>query len=176
MITDAASPPQTADNPLLAAWDTPFQAPPFAAIQPEHFGEAFEAAFAAHRGEIAAIAGETAAPSFDNTVAALECSGRILSRVAAAFFALIGAHSNAPLLALERDLVPRLTAHWDAIYMNPALFRRIAALHHDPAGLSPEQARVLERYFVTFRRAGAHTLSSRPRAAAGVLAMASSSR
>ena len=155
MTTDTASPSQSHANPLLATWDTPFQAPPFAAIQPEHFGPAFEAAFAAHRGEIAAIAGATAAPSLDNTIAALERAGRTLSRVSAAFFALIGAHSNAPLLALERDIVPRLTAHWDAIYMNPALFRRIAALHHDPAGLSPEQARVLERYFVTFRRAGA---------------------
>src|SRR5215831_2809973 len=100
MTTDAPSPPQSHANPLLAVWETPFQTPPFAAIEPEHFGPAFEAAFAAHRGEIAAIAGETAAPSFDHTIAALARSGRTLSRVAAVFFALIGAHSNAPLLAL----------------------------------------------------------------------------
>jgi peptidyl-dipeptidase Dcp len=155
MMSDLSSPPPIPDNPLLATWDTPFAAPPFAAIQPEHFGPAFEAAFAAHRGEIAAIAGAATTPSFDNTIAALERSGRTLSRVSAVFFALVGAHSNPSLLATEREIVPRLTAHWDAIYMNPALFARIATLHHDPAGLSPEQARVLERYFVTFRRAGA---------------------
>lgn len=143
------------DNPLLADWDTPFRVPPFAAIRPEHFGPAFDAAFTAHRGEVAAIAGEAAPPSFDNTIAALERSGRSLARVSAAFFALVGAHSNEALLALEREIVPRLVAHWDAIQMNQALFGRIATLHNDPAGLSAEQARVLERYFVTFRRAGA---------------------
>ena len=143
------------DNPLLAGWDTPFRVPPFDAIRPEHFGPAFDAAFAAHRGEVAAIASAAAPPSFDNTIAALERSGRSLARVSAVFFALVGAHSNEALLALEREIVPRLVAHWDAIQMNQALFSRISALHGDPAGLSAEQARVLERYFVTFRRAGA---------------------
>ena len=155
MTTKAPAPAPSGDNPLLAAWDTPFRTPPFAAIRPEHFGPAFDAAFAEHRGEIAAIAADPAAPSFNNTVAALERSGRRLARVSAAFFALVGAHSNAALLGLEREVVPRLTAHWDAINMNPALFARLAALHRAPDGLSAEQARVLERYFVTFRRAGA---------------------
>src|SRR5689334_23225511 len=97
LMSDLSSPPPTRDNPLLATWDTPFAAPPFAAIQPEHFGPAFEAAFAAHRGEIAAIAGATTTPSFDNTIAALERSGRTLSRVSAVFFALVGADSNPSL-------------------------------------------------------------------------------
>jgi peptidyl-dipeptidase Dcp len=145
----------SADNPLLHSWDTPHGAPPFAAIRPEHFGPAFDAAFAEHRGEIAAIAGQEAAPTFANTIAALERSGRTLSRVAAAFFCLVGAHSDEAILALEREIVPRLTAHWDAIHMNQALFARIAAINAEPAGLDAEQARVLERYFITFRRAGA---------------------
>ncbi|HEU5272045.1 MAG TPA: M3 family metallopeptidase [Xanthobacteraceae bacterium] len=145
----------SSDNPLLAAWDTPFSVPPFAAIRPEHFRPAFDAAFAAHRAEIAAIAAQAAAPTFDNTVAALERSGRTLARVSAVFFALVGAHSNEALLALEREIVPRLTAHWDAIHMNQRLFERIAALYREPGRLAAEQARVLERYFVTFRRAGA---------------------
>src|SRR5215469_2882928 len=155
MTDEALSPAPSRDNPLLGAWDTPFAEPPFPTIGPEHFGSAFDAAFAAHRGEIAAIAAQPAPPTFDNTVTALERSGRTLARVSAAFFALVGAHSNEALLALERDIVPRLTAHWDAIHMNQALFARLAALHRDPAGLDAEQARVLERYFVTFRRAGA---------------------
>jgi len=160
MTTEAPSPtPAARDNPLLAAWDTPFGAPPFTAIRPEHFGPAFGAAFVQHRGEIAAIAAEAAAPTFANTIAALERAGRTLSRVSAAFFALVGAHSNAEILALEREIVPRLTAHWDAIHMNQALFGRIAAVKAAPPGgasaLDAEQARVLERYFTTFRRAGA---------------------
>jgi peptidyl-dipeptidase Dcp len=155
MPETAATLARSADNPLLAAWDTPHAVPPFAAISPEHFGPAFDAAFAAHRGEIAAIAAQAAAPTFDNTVAALERSGRALARVSAVFFALVGAHSDEALLALERDIVPRLTAHWDAIHMNQALFGRIDAVHRDPGGLDPEQARVLERYLVIFRRAGA---------------------
>jgi peptidyl-dipeptidase Dcp len=145
----------SAANPLLAAWDTPHAAPPFAAIRPEHFGPAFAAAFAAHRGEIAAIAAAPAAPTFANTIAALERAGRTLARVSAAFFALVGAHSDEAILALERDIVPRLAAHWDAIHMNQALFGRIAAVKAEPAGLNAEEARVLERYFTTFRRAGA---------------------
>ncbi len=155
-MTEAAStPPAQRDNPLLADWEAPFGVPPFATIRPEHFGPAFDTAFAQHRGEVAAIAAQAAAPTFDNTIAALERSGRTLARVSAAFFALAGAHTNDALLGVEREMAPRLAAHWDAIYMNQALFRRIEALRRDQRGLTAEQARVLERYFVTFRRAGA---------------------
>ena len=155
-MTQAPSPtPASGDNPLLGAWSTPHGAPPLAAIRPEHFGPAFDAAFAQHRGEIAAIAEQAAAPTFDNTIAALERAGRTLSRVSSAFFCLVGAHSNEAILALEREMVPRLTAHWDAIHMNQPLFARIAAIQAEPSGLDAEQARVLERYFITFRRAGA---------------------
>src|SRR5262249_51894869 len=146
-------------NPRLRSWETPYGAPPFAAIRPEHFAPAFDAAFAEHRGEIAAIAEQAAAPSFANTIAALERAGRTLSRVSSAFFCLVGAHSNEAILAVERAIVPRLTAHWDAIHMNPALFTRVAAIKDAPSGgarpLDAEEARVLERYFTTFRRAGA---------------------
>jgi peptidyl-dipeptidase Dcp len=160
MSSDTPSPTRASvDNPLLAAWDTPFGAPPFAAIRPEHFPPAFATAFAAHRGEIEAVAAQAAAPTFANTIAALERAGRTLSRVSSAFFCLVGAHSNEAILAIEREIVPRLTAHWDAIYMNPTLFARIAAIKEAPSAggrpLDPEQARVLERYFTTFRRAGA---------------------
>jgi peptidyl-dipeptidase Dcp len=146
---------QTAANPLLAVWMTPFAVPPFGEIQPNHFGPAFDAALAAHTAEVERIAGESAPPSFENTVAALEGSGRALARVSAVFYALAGAHSNDEILALEREIAPRLAAHWDAIYMNPALFARIAAVRDDQGGLSAEQKRVLERYFIMFRRAGA---------------------
>ncbi|HZE47642.1 MAG TPA: peptidase M3, partial [Xanthobacteraceae bacterium] len=155
-MIDASSPsPAQGDNPLLADWTTPFRVPPFGAIGPEHFAPAFDTALARHRAEVAAIAAEAAMPTFANTIGALERSGRALSRVSAAFFALVAAHSNDALLGIERDIVPRLAAHWDAIYMNQALFRRIEALRRDQGGLDAEEARVLDRYFVTFRRAGA---------------------
>jgi len=154
-MTDASPSPAPGDNPLLADWTTPFRAPPFGAIRPEHFAPAFDTALARHRAEVAAIAAEAATPTFANTIGALERSGRALSRVSAAFFALVAAHSNDALLGIERDIVPRLAAHWDAIYMNQALFRRIEALRRDQGGLDAEEARVLDRYFVTFRRAGA---------------------
>jgi peptidyl-dipeptidase Dcp len=151
------SPDSPADNPLLRAWSGRFATPPFADIRPEHFAPAFEAAFAAHEAEIAAIAADPAAPTFANTIAALERSGALLERVSDLFFVLAGAASTEALLEIERDISPRLATHWSAIQMNQGLFRRIAALHHDAAslGLDAEQRRVLERYAVDFRRAGA---------------------
>jgi len=154
MMQSSASPARH-DNPLLGEWMTPFAAPPFDAIRPEHFRPAFDQALAEHRRDVAAIAGEAAAPSFENTIAALERSGRRLAGVSAVFHTLAGAHTNDALLDLEREIAPRLAAHWDAIHMNQALFERSRVLQRASEDLSPEQARVLERYAVTFRRAGA---------------------
>src|SRR6266545_229162 len=157
MNQHSSPPPTDRDNPLLGDWATPFATPPFAAIRPEHFGPAFDHALAEHRREIAAIAAEPAAPSFENTIAALERSGRRFARVSAVFHALAGAHTNDALLALEQEIAPRLAAHWDAIYMDQSLFGRVSALQEGRAALalSAEQTRVLERYFILFRRAGA---------------------
>jgi peptidyl-dipeptidase Dcp len=146
---------QTADNPLLTAWDAPFGAPPLDRVRPEHFAAAFDQALADHAAEIEAIAGDTAAPSFDNTVAALERSGRLLTRVSNVFYVLAGAHTNEAIQAIERDMAPRLARHWNEIHLNDRLFARLDALHGKAAGLSAEQARVLERYHALFRRAGA---------------------
>ncbi len=144
-------------NPILATWSTPFEVPPFAEIAPDAFRDAFAQAFAAHLGEIDAIAAGPQPPSFDNTIAALERSGRALNRVSSLFHALTGAHSNDALLAIEREISPKLAAHWNKIRLNDALFARIDALwrQRDQLKLSPDQARVLERYHTTFRRAGA---------------------
>lgn len=148
---------QTAANPLLAEWTTPFGSPPWERIAVEHFRPAFDAALAEHDREIAAIAADPAEPSFDNTVAALERSGRTLRRVAAAFFNLTSAHSNDALEAVERDIAPLLARHHNAIQQNPALFRRVDALfqRRGALGLTPEQDRVLERYHLGFTRSGA---------------------
>ena len=148
---------QTAANPLLAAWTGPFDSPPLGAIRPEHFAPAFDAALGRHRAEIDAISADTAEPSFDNTVAALERSGRLLSRVSSVFYVLAGAHTSEAIQAIERDMAPTLSRHWNEIHLNDRLFARVDAVHKRAAslGLTPEQARVLERYQAMFRRAGA---------------------
>jgi len=129
--------------------------PPLGEVRPEHFPSAFEQALAEHASEVAAIAADPGAPTFDNTVAALERSGRLLSGVTNVFYVLAGAHTNEAIQAIERDLAPRLAQHWNEIHLNDALFGRLDALHGKATGLNAEQARVLERYHALFRRAGA---------------------
>jgi peptidyl-dipeptidase Dcp len=144
-------------NPLLAPWTTPFEAPPFGSIRAAHFGPAFDEALAAHNREIAAIAGQHEAASFDNTIAALDGSGRLLDRVSSVFWNLTGAASDAAIQAIERDMAPRMAQHWTAITSNSRLFRRIDILHEarDQLGLTSEQRRLLERTHLAFVRAGA---------------------
>ena len=145
------------ENPFFSAWTTPDAVPPFSAIRPEHFRPAYERALAEHDTEISAIAADPTPPSFDNTIAALEGSGRALTRVSNVFHVLAGAHSNDALLEIEREIAPQIARHWNKIHTNAALFRRIDTLTEevDGLGLSAEQKRVLERYHITFRRAGA---------------------
>jgi peptidyl-dipeptidase Dcp len=147
----------TSQNPFFETWTTPFGAPPFERIKPEHFPPAFERAFAEHEVEIAAIAGQKEPPAFDNTIVALENAGRMLQRVDDIFGQLVGADSNDELLAIERDISPRIAAHWNKIRLNADLFARIDALYRkrDGLGLTPEQVRVLERHHTKFRREGA---------------------
>ncbi len=145
------------DNALLQTWTTPFEAPPFDRIDRAGFREAFEQALAADDREVAAIAADAAEPTFANTIAALERSGRLLSRVCGVFYNLTGADTDDTLQAIEREMAPRLSKHASAIYLNEALFRRIDALwaRRDALGLDDEEARVLERYHRVFTRAGA---------------------
>jgi peptidyl-dipeptidase Dcp len=150
---------QAADvNPLLTPWPGPDGVPPFAAIRPEHFVPAFEQAMAEHRAEIDAITSQSAVPDFDNTIRALEDAGRMLGRVADAFFNLAGAHTNDAIMQIEREMAPKLAAHHNAINLNEALFRRVEAVWDGRAGqnLTAEQERVLERHRTAFRRAGAN--------------------
>ena len=144
-------------NPLLGEWATPFELPPFTEIAPEHFRPAFDQALAEHRAEIAAIADDPASPSFANTIDAFEKAGRGLDRVASVFFNLTGAHTSDALQAIEREMAPALARHRSAIFLSTALFRRIDDLfaRRDSLGLTPEQARVLDRYHIIFVRAGA---------------------
>ncbi|HET7679320.1 MAG TPA: M3 family metallopeptidase [Xanthobacteraceae bacterium] len=152
-----SSPGGDMDNPLLGEWTGPFGLPPFGALKPEHFPPAFEQGLARHRAEIDAIAADPAEPNFDNTVAAMERSGTLLTRVSNVFFVLAGADTSDDLQAIERDISPLLARHDNEIYLNEALFRRIDDLHRrrHELGLTAEQRRVLERYHTHFVRAGA---------------------
>ena len=149
---------QDRTNPFFEDWSAPFGVPPFGRIEPGHFHPAFERALAEHNAEIEAIAAQAEPASFDNTIGAMERGGRLLSRVSSVFDALCGADTNEALQKIEREMSPVLAAHYSRIYLHEALFRRVDALHlrRDLLGLSAEQARVLARYHVAFRRAGAH--------------------
>ncbi|WP_185984395.1 M3 family metallopeptidase [Aureimonas mangrovi] len=131
--------------------------PDFAALAPEGFEAAFDAAMAEHRDEIRAIADNPEPASFDNTVAAMERSGRGLTRVASAFYALAGAHTNTRLQSVERAVAPKLSRHGSAISLDPALFARIDALfgQRETLGLNAETLRLLERVHAGFVRRGA---------------------
>jgi peptidyl-dipeptidase Dcp len=145
------------DNPLLAAWPGPHEVPPFGRIAPEHFRPAFDRAMAEQRAALARVAADPARPSFDNTVATMERSGRALARVESVFSLLTGAGANDAIMAIEREVAPLIAAHRNAVFTDSGLFRRVDDLHARRAdlGLTAEQARVLERYHLAFRRAGA---------------------
>jgi peptidyl-dipeptidase Dcp len=147
----------TEPNPFFETWATPDGVPPFDRIRPEHFRQAYDRALAEHQAEIATIATQGEPATFANTIAALEGSGRALARVEHVFGLLTGADSNDALLEIEREVSPRVAGHWNAFRANAALFRRIDALmqERDTLSLSAEQARVLERYHTSARRAGA---------------------
>lgn len=144
-------------NPFFEDWSGPFGAPPLDRIKPEHFSPAYDRALAEHAAEIAAIAENPAAPSFDNVILALEKSGRLLTRVDSVFSNLASSDTSEALQAIELEMAPRLSAHWSAISMHPVLFARLDALYQrrDGLELDPESLRVLERYHLDFVRAGA---------------------
>lgn len=144
-------------NPLLSVWETPFDLPPFDAIADADFAPAFDAALDAARARIAAISANPDAPTYANTIAALELAEEELDRVSGVFFNLAGADSNDAREALQRDLAPKLSAFASEITNDRRLFARIEALwaQRDGLGLDDEQARVLMLYRRMFLRAGA---------------------
>ncbi|KEP70153.1 peptidase M3 [Thioclava dalianensis] len=144
-------------NPLLAHWTGPYQLPPFAQITDADFAPAFEAALTEARANIAAIAEDSQAPSFANTIEAMEQAEHALDQVAGVFYNLAGADATPDREALMRDLAPQLAAFSSEITMNKALFERIDSLwqSRETLELSAEQARLLEMYYRMFTRAGA---------------------
>lgn len=146
-----------AGNPFLHPSPLPYQYPPFDQIREAHYAPAFAAGMAEQLKEVAAIANNPEPPTFENTLLALERSGRLLDRVSSVFWSMTGTLINDALREIEKDISPKEAAHNDAILLNPKLFERIDALfqRRGQLGLDPESKRLLERYHRDFYRAGA---------------------
>ncbi|HEY6909569.1 MAG TPA: M3 family metallopeptidase [Myxococcales bacterium] len=154
-----AAPPaaETAANPLFEESRLPFHYPPFDKLRDADYAPALEKGMADQRKEIDAIAHDPAAPTFDNTIVALEKSGALLTRAQRAFTNLVQSNSDDEMEKVETEMAPRLTAHNDAILLDPALFARVDAVYQQRAklGLDPESLQLVERYEKQFLRAGA---------------------
>ncbi|MGR3484522.1 MAG: M3 family metallopeptidase [Paracoccaceae bacterium] len=142
-------------NPLLSAWDTPHAMPPFDRIEDAHFAPAVDAALGRARAAVAAIADSAEAPTFDNTVVALQRADADLSRILGAFYALAGADATPAREALMREFSPKLAAYASDVTGNRALFARIEAVAESPGPLDAQDARLLELTHRDFVRAGA---------------------
>jgi peptidyl-dipeptidase Dcp len=148
----------TAQNPLLAPSTLPFGAPPFDRIKDSDFQPAIDEGMQQDLADIAKIADQSAPPTFDNTIVALERSGQLLARVQRVFGGLAQSNTNPTLQRVRRYEAPRLAAHSDAINLNPKLFARVRTIyeHRKTSGLNAEQQYLVERYYIRFVRAGAN--------------------
>ncbi len=145
-------------NPLFTESPLPYHLPPFAQLRDEHFLPAIEKGMAEQLKEVAAIASNPAKPTLENTIVALERSGRLLDRASRAFSILNASLTNANLQKLDAEISPKQAAHSGAILMNPDLFVRIRSLHErrDSLKLDAESKRLVERYYDDFVRGGAN--------------------
>ncbi len=144
-------------NPLLQPWGPPYGLPPFGLVNSAHFVPAFESALAQHLAEVEAIATRPDTPSFENTIAELDTSGRLLDRITLLFHNLTASETSPALQKVQLEMAPKLAAHENTIFMHAGLFARIDALFEKRStlNLNPEQLRVLERVHLDFVRAGA---------------------
>jgi peptidyl-dipeptidase Dcp len=158
-VAGAAEPASMLDaaNPFAKESTLQYGYPAFDKIKNEDFAPAFAEGMRQQMVEIDAIANSKSMPTFDNTIVAMERSGRLLNRVSTVFSSLVGANTNDTLNALDKEMAPKLAAHSDAIRLNPKLYARIKALYDKRKGarLDAESAYLLERYHTDFVRAGA---------------------
>jgi peptidyl-dipeptidase Dcp len=149
-------------NPFFAPSTLPFQAPPFDKIKDDDFQPAIEAGMAQQQVEIQAIANDPSAPTFENTIVALEKSGQLLNRAMAAFSGVTGANTNPVLQKVKSIEAPKLAAHQDFIYLDSKLFARVSRIHQQRAALKldPEALRLVEYYHAKFVHSGANLSAS----------------
>ena len=139
----------------MQEWDTPYGIPPFDKIKIEHYMPAIKAGIAQQEAEIQAIIDNPAAPTFENTVAALELSGEILSKVTGVLYNLSETENSPEMEALIEEATPLQSQHSDNIYMNKKLYERVAAIYNaDQSGLTREQQMVLKKLYEAFERNG----------------------
>jgi peptidyl-dipeptidase Dcp len=153
-----APPAAKAENPLLQKWVGPYGGvPPFAKVKVDQFKPALEASMDENRKEIAVIAGEGGAPTFENTIAAMEDGGRTFNNVQTIFAIWSNTMNDASFQAVEREMAPKLAAFSDEITQNEKLFKRIETVYNSPekSKMTPEQQRLVWRIYTTFVRAGA---------------------
>ncbi|HNV51864.1 MAG TPA: M3 family metallopeptidase, partial [Tenuifilaceae bacterium] len=146
------------ENPLLVEFSTPFQTPPFDKIKHEHYVPAIDSAIAEAKGEIDRIINNSEAPTFENTIAALDASGRRLSMVSNILFNLNGAETDSVLQRIVREVSPKLTDFSNDVSLNPQLFERIKIVwsKRDSISLTAEQKTLLESSYKGFVRSGAN--------------------
>jgi peptidyl-dipeptidase Dcp len=152
-VTDA----ELAGNPFMEEWDTPYGVPPFSSIENSHYMPAIKKGVLELRDDIEAIVSNPEAPTFENTIVALELAGELLSEVASTFGNITGTDTDDELRALETEIYPMLTREFDAITMNPDLWQRVKTIYEqrDSLGLDEQDARLLELRHRAFVRAGA---------------------
>jgi peptidyl-dipeptidase Dcp len=145
-------------NPFFSEYQTPFQTPSFDKIKAQHYKPAFLAAMKEQQEQITAIAVNPELPTFDNTVAAMDYSGELLSKVSNVFYNLLSAHTNDTLQQIAKDMAPLLSKHQDDIFLNAKLFQRIKTIYErqDSLQLGPEQQMLLKKYYRNFVRGGAN--------------------
>ncbi len=153
----ASAPSPNGDNPLLTESALPYHLPPFDKIKDDHFVPAMEAGMREQLKEVDAVANLPDKPTFENTIVALERTGRLLDRAERTFSNLNACNTNPTLQKIETEMAPKLAAHRDAIHLNGKLFARVQELYDNRAqlGLDPEASYLLERYYKDFVRAGA---------------------
>ena len=146
------------ENPFFNTYETPHEVPPFHLIKNQHYLPAYEEGMKQHQAEIDAIINNPEAPTFKNTIDALETSGELLNKVASVFGNQQGANTNDSIKAIAKEITPKLTAHWDAINLNDKLFERIKTVYNnkEKENLTPEQLTVLDKYYQGFVRGGAN--------------------
>ncbi|MFR9523549.1 MAG: M3 family metallopeptidase [Rikenellaceae bacterium] len=144
-------------NPLLSEWNTPFGAPPFEDIKPQHYMPALEVAIAEHSAQIDAILSSEEQPTFENVILAFDNSGELISKVGRVYGMISSAETNDALLGIQEDLYSMLTAHQSKIGLNEELFAKIKAVYDNgqEAGLDAEQLRLTEKIYNSFVRGGA---------------------